>query len=291
MTMYVSKVTGFDNPCGPLVFSKLGLRDTAVKKLRPGDRVIFVGTKGVGTPAPDRNRVLGMMEPSIQPVDSKDYAIQNPGRWPYGLSNHRAWEFSSRPPLLLDKVAPDPSNQRFGSAAGAGIVGPLYPEEEAQVLAHHFYEIPLLEPISADREVFDEQAIRRRGAPVPAEGVRRGIMHMRRAPAFVYWFRLEVGDRVVGHKIGWAFDWRQRLRQFNSVSLNALGGLRYKSFMDQQFNSAREAFRIEQQILEDFDGYRHPSNREVLTGIKTPQIDEVWHTRVISAIFEPKRSG
>ena len=116
-------------------------------------------------------------------------------------------------------------------------------------------------------------------------------MHMRSAPAFVYWFRLEVSVEVVGHKIGWKFDWKQRLRQFNSVSLDLLGGLLYKPCKCQRFSRARDAFRIEQQILEYFDGYRHPSNREVLTDINTPQIDEVWHTRVTSAILDPKRRG
>ena len=120
---------------------------------------------------------------------------------------------------------------------------------------------------------------------MPAEAVRCGIMHMRRAPAFVYWFRLEVRGEVVGHKIGWAFDWKQRLRQFNSISLNTLGGLLYKPSKYQLFNSASEAFRIEQQILKDCDGCRHPSNREVLSGINTPQVEEVWDTRVTSAML------
>ena len=153
------------------------------------------------------------------------------------------------------------------------------------MLAHPFWEIPLLNSISANQKLFGDQTARRRGAPVPTEGVRYGIMHMRRAPAFVYWFRLEVRGEVVGHKIGWAFDWKQRLRQFNSVSLNTLGGLLYKASKYQLFNSASEAFRVEQQILKDCDGCRHPSNREVLSGINTLQVEEVWDTRVTSAML------
>ena len=77
MTMFVSKVTGFDKPCGSLVFREPGWRDNAASKLRGGDRVICVGTKGRETPAPDRNRVLGMMEPSTRPLASSDFPDSN----------------------------------------------------------------------------------------------------------------------------------------------------------------------------------------------------------------------
>ncbi len=93
--MFVSKVWGFDNPCGPLVFGTAGWRDNAAAKLSRGDRVILVGTKGENTPEPDRNRVLGMMEPSTKRVSTSDFPSPAPldeklldadgrYRWPFG---------------------------------------------------------------------------------------------------------------------------------------------------------------------------------------------------------------
>lgn len=290
--MFISKVWGFDNPCGPLVFNAPGWRDNAAKRLQPGDRVILVGTKGDETPEPDRNRVLGMMEPSTKQVATSDFPIPNPSdrrmfrddgtyRWPYGLLNYCAWEFE--PGLFLGAVAPRPGNP-FGSAAAAGIV-PLTPDEETRVLAHPYHEIPLLKSVNADQKLYGGDGTKRRGAPVPAEGARRGIMHMRNEPAFVYWFRLEFDGAPVGHKIGWAFEWKRRLNQFNSVSLSALGGVLYKAHRTQKFNTARQAFGLEQRMLRGFDDRRHPHNREILTGVALSKLEQAWDEHITTAML------
>jgi hypothetical protein len=298
MTMFISKVWGFDNPCGPLIFSTPGWRENAVQKLRPGDRVILVGTMGEETPPPDKNRVLGMMEPSTTRVATSDFPLPNPDdkrlwkedgtfRWPYGLLNYRAWEFA--PGLFLSAVAPRGGNP-FGSAAASGIVS-LTAEEEARVLAHPFHQIPLLTSFSADQKLYGEQEAKRRGAPVPTPGVRASVMHMRNAHADVYWFRLSVNGKVAGHKIGWAFDWRQRLRQFNAVSLHTLGGLHYKVYKTQLLGTARQAFYIEQELFRIFDANRHPGNREVLTGISTEKIELAWHAQMTAALLGRKANS
>lgn len=295
--MFVSKVWGFDNPCGPLVFNSAGWRNNAVERLQPGDRVILVGTWGKDTVQADRNRVLGMMEPSKEQIATSDLPLPNPNdkrffrsdgtyRWPFGLLNIRAWEFA--PGLFLDAVATN-ARSRFGSAAAAGIV-PLTPDEEARVLSHPFHEIDLLKSINTDRKLFGEQEAKRRGAPVPTEGVRRGIMHMRSAPAYVYWFQLSINGKVVGHKIGWAFEWKRRLGQFNSVSLSALGGLLYQPKEVQLFATARIAFSVEQGLLMALDQNRHHDNREILAQITTPKLQEVWDKYVVSAMLGRKVS-
>ena len=290
--MYVTKVWGFDNPCGPLVFGLVGACNSAARRLLAGDRVILVGTKADDTQSEDRNRVLGMMEPSTVVIASSDFPYPNPNdqrlfkedgsyRWPFGLLNLKAWMFDAG--LFLDDVAENAGN-RFGSAAAAGIVL-LSAEEEERVLAHPHHEIQLLKPsISAERKLYGEEAAKRRGAPPPTEGVRRGVMHMRQAVAYTYWFQLVLGGKIVGHKIGWAFDWRQRLQQFRSVSLHKLGGLEYRPYRSQQFDTARLAFHAEQGILRVLDAKRHPSNREVITGIMKADIEAEWD-RVVTAIM------
>lgn len=283
MTMFITKVWGFDNPCGPLVFNSPGWRANAVEQLGPGDRVILVGTMGEETAPENHNRVMGMMEPSTEPVAATDFIVPDQSnrrffredgsyRWPFGLLNFRAWEFE--PGLFLADVAPREGNV-FGSAAAAGIV-PLTADEERRVLAHPHVEVPLLTSLRTDTRLFGEDKARRRNAPPPAEGARRGIMHMRKGMAQVYWFRLVTDNRIVGHKIGWAFDYRQRLRQFRGVSIAVLGGLQYQAHRFQSLETARLAFRVEQGILRTFDQHRHRSNREVLTGIQTSEIEGVW---------------
>lgn len=114
MTIYVSKVWGFYSPCGPLVFGKEGWRNRAINILKHGDRVILVGTLGPETMEADRNRVLGMMEPSAVKASTSDFAPMQENdrrlykedgsfRWPYALINLNAWEFE--PGLFLKDVA------------------------------------------------------------------------------------------------------------------------------------------------------------------------------------------
>ena len=98
MTVYITKVWGFSAPVGPLQFSLSGWRERARDILRPGDRVILVGTMGSETAEADHNRILGMMEPTTDAVSSLDYNLaRGPGdfekggryKWPYGLTTYR----------------------------------------------------------------------------------------------------------------------------------------------------------------------------------------------------------
>ena len=124
MTVYLTKVWGFDAPVGPLAFSFEGWRDRARKMLRPGDLVLLVGTKSAPTPEEDQGRLLGMMEPTTEPVMALDYDLRprpqdfdqaRRYRWPYGLINLRAWRFPDHPPL--ERI----SERRFNMDAVQGI--------------------------------------------------------------------------------------------------------------------------------------------------------------------------
>lgn len=283
MTMYVTKVWGADDTAGPLVFGLEGWRDRASRMLKDGDLVILVGTMGTETDPDDRNRVLGMMEPTTIAANTSDFPLpwlydphallaNGQFRWPYALLNKQAWAFESG--LFLAKVAPRARND-FGTVAAAGIVA-LTDKEAALVLAHPHHRIDLLQASNPDVVSPFHERPKGKGAPIPAEGVRRAMMHMRSAQADVYWFHLERGDRVIGHKIGWAFDWRNRLRLFNSTALPNLGGLRYQKHATYFCPSARHAFRVEQGIFRELDALRHPSNREVLHEITTEALQEVW---------------
>ncbi|MFK4874965.1 hypothetical protein [Novosphingobium sp. ZW T3_23] len=73
-------------------------------------------------------------------------------------------------------------------------------------------------------------------------------------------------------KIGWAFDWLQRERTFNHAAMPAIGGLRYKTKLHQLFNTARDAFRMEQWLLRRFSNRRHANNIEIVTPLTLTEL-------------------
>ncbi len=281
--LFMTKTWGFGVPTGPLQFSQAGWREKARELLRPGDQVLIVGTKGAETHESERGRLLGIMEPTIEPVMSLDFVTargerdfdeQGNYRWPFGLLNKRAWRLIDRPFL-----APDISTRKFNMDSAQGIVL-LTSEEAAKVSALHMEEVPLLEPrVAARARVEGFETARKRSSPPPTT-TRRGVMHMRSAPAYTY--ALEVkGASGVGYKIGWAFDYKQRARQFNQASMPSLGGVKYTPKLFELWDTARQAYGMEQALLKNFQTKRHRDNHEVVTGITFDMLQAEW-IRLIS---------
>lgn len=100
-------------------------------------------------------------------------------------------------------------------------------------------------------------------------------MHMRHAPAFTYAMRIE-GASASAFKIGWAFDWKQRERQFNQTAMPAIGGLRYRTVLQELWDAAFEAFRMEQVLLRRFNSVRHAQNIEVVSPLIESELLRVW---------------
>jgi hypothetical protein len=120
-----------------------------------------------------------------------------------------------------------------------------------------------------------EDTPRRRGAPPPALNARRAIMQMRRAPAYTYLMEIR-GASQPSFKIGWAFDYRLREREFNQHSIPHLGGLKYMTRLWKRWPTAIEAYRMEQELLRQFDDARHRANREVVCGISLEVLMAAW---------------
>lgn len=158
-----------------------------------------------------------------------------------------------------------------------GIV-PLLPDEAARVLALPRERVPLLQSIAALARLVGDDAARRQGAPPPTTK-RAGVMHMRQAPAFTYAMLLENANQPA-FKIGWAFDWEQRQRQFNHAALPHIGGVRYQIRLKQLWATAKEAFRMEQTLLREFDTNRHRYNSEVIVPLELQVLEAAW-TRYI----------
>jgi hypothetical protein len=290
MALYLTKVWGFDEPAGPLQFGKAGWRDEARAKLLPGDLVVLVGTKGLETSEVDRGCLLGLMEPTTEPVLSLDFPLvtlpehftDGEYKWPYGLLNRRAWRFLDR--RLLDEV----TSRQFGMAAASGVVL-LTDEEAGRILQLRREEIPLLRSVRVEARIEGQEVARRRGAPPPATK-RDGVMHLRSARAYTYAMEIR-GATKPSFKIGWAFDHQIRSRQFNSYSLPQIGGLCYQVVFSELWETAREAFRMEQDLLHSFDSRRHPANREVVFGVSYDELRSAWGDSILRVRKTPRVSS
>jgi hypothetical protein len=100
-------------------------------------------------------------------------------------------------------------------------------------------------------------------------------MHLRQAAAYTYVMSIE-GAEKVAFKVGWAFDYAMRQQHFNQSSLPELEGLKYKICLHRLWDTARQAFTMEQAILRKFDVNRHRANREVIYGIPYQQLETAW---------------
>lgn len=291
MAIYLTKVWGFAPPVGPLQFSVGGWRDRARELLQPGDLVILVGTLSEPTLEEERGRVLGMMEPTSQPVMSLDYPLRTRSedfdkgeyRWPYGLMNIRAWRFDEKP--RLEAI----SERKFYTDSAMGIV-PLTADEASKLLSFRRTEVEMLMPTASAMARLEEAGRARKRSPPPAETMRPGIMQMRRFSAHTYVMAVE-GASPTAHKIGWAFDYKQRAKTFNHSAMPQLGGLKYQPILYHLWDTARQAFAHEQHLLTQFDSARHKSNHEIVIGLKHDQIREAWINgiQVVRARVLPKK--
>ena len=131
MTLFMTKVWGWGIPVGPLQFSTKGWRENALSQLNSGDQVVLVGTMGEQTQDNMKGRLLGVMEPTTEPVMSLDFVeprspsdfVDGEYKWPFGLMNKRAWSLPDQPSLS------EISERKFSMDSAQGIV-PLTPEEE-----------------------------------------------------------------------------------------------------------------------------------------------------------------
>jgi hypothetical protein len=284
MSIFLTKVWGFGVPFGPLQFSQKGYRETARSILSAGDLVVLVGTEGPQTQDDEKGRLLGLVEPTTEPVLSLDYPllrladdINEHGvyRWPFGLITKNAWKIIDRPLLK------DISQRKFDMTSVSGIV-PLFPAEVDRVLSLRREKVELLSSFRIDVRTKTWSEVRRHNAPPPSGKTRTGVMHIRRAPAVTYAMEL-VGSSQAAFKIGWALDHTVRERQFNLYALPALGGLKYKVVIHEPWETAAHAFKMEQAVLKQFHAKRHAGNGEVICGVSLSELMSAWRDYVYRA--------
>lgn len=292
MTVFITKTWGFGYPAGPLQFGAQGDRDRARnERLSEGDFVVYVGTLNEPTPEEERGRLLALVEPTKLPVRSLDYPVdQNPWdfnddgsyKWPYGLQLKKAWILEDRP--LLKSI----SDRKFGRDSARTIV-PLTEEESIQVLGLRRKAVPLSRPLSVANlaELKGEATAMKQTAPPPTTQ-RAGCMHMRRHAAFTYAMSIE-GASISAFKVGWSFSFRKRQKQFNQASMPMLGGLKYQTKLHKLWDTARQAFAMEQQVLYQLREMRHRQNSEVVVGLTEAELLQVWNTCVEIVMIRTQR--
>ena len=283
MAYFMTKVWGFGEPVGPMLFGSAGWRDNAVAKLSRDDLVVLVGTQAEPTPEEERGRLLGIMQPTAEAVMSLDFPLEPEAvdydedgnyRWPYGLLNSRAWLLLDRP--LLSEI----SDRHFAMNSAKGIVA-LTEGEAAMVSALAKREVELLKPsASAVNRIHQAGGHTGDSAPPPST-TRAGVMHMRQANAQTYLLEL-VGAKQASFKVGWAFDYNLRMRSFNHASMPSLGGIEYQGLLFHRWHTAREAFRMEQTLLRKFQRYQHRENREILVGVVKSELEAAWYDLIRS---------
>lgn len=280
----MTKVWGLGEPIGPLQFSEEGWRRRAIDILKPGDLVVLVATKGKEASDHEKGRLLGLMEPTKELVMWNDYMSlireneKHPEyetyKWPYGLLNKNAWLFPDKP--LLSEI----SSRKFNMDSAKCLVV-LQEEEANKVLALYKEKAEIEHPsIKAYARLEGEAKARKHFSPPPST-IRHGIMHLRRAPAYTYAMRID-NAKESAFKIGWAFDYEARQKQFNQVSMPAIGGLKYTIFLKEFWKTAKEAYQMEQKILKHFKKYRHFDNHEICYGVKQKEIEIAWTSAIKS---------
>ncbi|WP_156800938.1 hypothetical protein [Oceaniovalibus guishaninsula] len=121
-----------------LLFSKKGARDSALKKVRRGDIVVYLTSDAAEADSMLRGRVCGAVEIAGAPVLAEDLDL--PGRardvdfndrgdfrWPFGITIRRSWR-------VMDKEANDaliPGHRKLG-LQGAATIHEMQPDEIAR---------------------------------------------------------------------------------------------------------------------------------------------------------------
>jgi len=134
-------------------------------------------------------------------------------------------------------------------------------------------------PIAVLARTEGYEAARRRNAPPPTT-TRAGVMHVRSASAYTYAMEI-MGASAPAFKIGWAFNYEARMRQFNLYALPQIGGLSYRVRLFHLWATARLAFKLERALLQSFEHKRHRTNSEVIYDVRFTELQSVWSQQVL----------
>lgn len=255
--IFASRMWGFDPETHPIVMaSNNGYRDSLRKAAKPGDLVLFVGTKGPPTLEEEQGRLLGLATFEDTPIDTLDvcsrgsfeghHFVDGQFKWPKALPILRAWRFEPRP-LLTDIF-----ERQLPRSATLGFFR-LGDRDRDAVLSLEKREInvPLIEAVARNAYLREATLYNRNGAttgPLPTSGQSTTVRTTAKT-AFTYAMRF---GRTDIWKFGWCFDPELRKRRLNAHIPTELISDEWTVAYRQAWPCAQDAYRMEQQILLSF---------------------------------------
>jgi hypothetical protein len=251
--VFAKRFWGFDPLRWPIAsFSLEANRDALIKQSRPGDLIVFVGTKTPQTHPDEQGKLLGLAEFGRIPIDSLDvldtanlrpvdYNLDGSFKWPKALPMLRAWRFA--PQRLLTEVL---ERQLPQSARIQAVL--LSDADRAAVLdlPKEQIDLPEVPIVAGHRDLSD--ALRRSGPTKgpPPSSWSGTVTRDASGPAITYALRFAKRDIW---KIGCTQDVSHRLSEVNThVPFETLGE-QWTLAYQHRWPNGDAAYRMEQRVL------------------------------------------
>lgn len=278
MQIFATRVWGFDPKGWPIIcFHREGDRDALVRSSRPGDRIVFVGTKTEETEPEDRGRLLGIAEIGRTAVDSDDVidlstvnsiALDDNGRirWPKALPMLRAWRFIEPPPVT------EVLRHQLGYEATSRAVL-LSHDDAAAILLIPSEEIPVTEAPAIKHQRKLQSALQSGATTGPRPSTWTGETG-RDASEASFTYAFQFGKRDVW-KIGHAKDVKARLAEVNKHVPSEVLGEMWKVVLSHRWPCENDAYDMEQRVLA---ALRTPTSIGERVSCGKSKLESVWTT-------------
>jgi hypothetical protein len=291
--VFAKRFWGFNPAVWPVVsFSKAGNRYRLLRASRPGDLVLFIGTKTEDTDPDDQGRLLGLAEfgrdeiEAAEVVDLQALLRRNifdengQLRWPKALPMIRAWRIVNRPfvtEVLHDQLPYSATVQALR----------LDDTDTAKVLAlqHEEVAVPDHPVLTRLRALHD--ALRPGG---PTTGPRptswSGTVH-RDATEKSCTYAFRFGKRDLW-KIGHAKDVTARLAEIDRHVPDEVLGERWQPGFQHPWDTEVQAYDMEQRVLARL---RTPSSVFERVCCSERQLQTIWSDSLVAPVPRRQSAG
>lgn len=255
MKLFATRVWGIDPVKWPLAtFGTEGICAKLIRETSPGDRLVFIGTKGRPTKEEQRGRILGYFEFGRVVVKSLDvlerdsimpeaYDKKGVFKWPYAVPLTKAWLLDSPLPDLVETIGRQLERHATTMAV-----------ELSDTEAQKILDIPCHEVTIHGSKAYD--AIVRRSENLhgggrsrgPAPSDRQGGSYKTGRQAFTYVMRFG-GTNC--YKVGYTNDLARRLGELNAhIPYEVEGQDIWKQYLTEHHEDERRAYEMEQRLLD-----------------------------------------
>jgi len=259
-----------------------------IRRSKPLDRIVFIGTKTEPTKEKDQGKLLGFAEFVRSPINTRD--VVDPAtwsahdfdergrfRWPYALPIQRAWSFIDKP--LLTKVL---ERQLPRQADTRAILLSERDQAAVRALRKEQIDVPIVDIVRRHRDLADVLARPTRG-PKPSaysSSISRDIK-----ASSTYAFRF--GKRNLW-KIGHAQDVRHRLGEVNAHVPHEVLQEQWHFFLRESWPDDVTAYEMEQRVLLLLSEHRTTGERVQCTEV---ELQLAWAKALIDDPIRKQKSS